>query len=293
MSRILVIGASGKTGRHIVSGLVSRGAAVRAASRRPEHLTVDRSGCVRFDWHDDSTWGPALHGIDGAYLVKPESADVVEVVRRFLRAMEAAGAGRLVLLSECAAQTRSEDMPERRVERLVEDSDFEWTILRPSWFMDDIVDEQFFGPMVRDDRSIVMTTGGAATAWIDVRDIAAVATEVLANGGWSKQALDLTGPEALTLEQLAERITGATGDPVTGVEESIPQAASRMRADGLDEAFVAYMTRIAESIMRGDTATVTSDVRRVTGRPPRCIDAFLSERAAQLRPSGEAGKAEG
>lgn len=287
MCRILVIGASGKTGRHVVARLVSRSATVRAASRNPEHLDIDGVDSTRFDWHDESTWGPALQGVDGTYLVKPQSEDVVEVVRRFLHAMKIAGVGRLVFLSECATQTRSDDITERRVERVVEDSDLEWTILRPSWFTEDIVDEEFFGPMVRNDRTIVMTTGGAATAWIDVRDIGEVAAEVLVNGGWAKQALDLTGPEALTLEQLAERITAVAGDPVTAVEEGISEAESRMRADGLDEEFIAYMTRISESIIAGDTATVTGEVERVTGRRPRDIDAFLAEHAAQLRASGE------
>ncbi|WLW56999.1 NAD(P)H-binding protein [Streptomyces sp. YU58] len=288
MSRILVIGASGKTGRHVVAGLVSRGATVRAASRNPEQLDVTGADTERFDWHDESTWGPALDGVDGVYLVKPESADVVKVVGRFLDAVKAVRATRLVFLSECAAQTRPGDVTERQVELAVESSDLEWTILRPSWFMQDIVDEYFFGPMVRDDRIIVMTTGGSATAWIDARDIAEVAAEVLVNGGAAGQALDLTGPDALTLDQLAERITAVADSPVTGVEESLREAETRMRADGLDEGFVAYMTRIAESIIAGETATVTGEVERVTGRPPRDIDAFLAEQAGQLRPSGKA-----
>ncbi|WP_158691373.1 NAD(P)H-binding protein [Amycolatopsis nivea] len=283
----MVIGASGKTGRHVVAGLVSRGATVRAASRTPEQLDAPGADPTRFDWHDESTWGPALETVDGVYLVKPESSDVVEVVGRFLGAMKAVGAARLVFLSESATQTRSDDITERHVERVVEASGLQWTILRPSWYMDDIVDAEFFGSMVRDDRIIVMTTGGSATAWIDARDIADVAAEILVNGGEVGRALDLTGPEALTLDQLAERITAAAGDPVKGVEESVLEAKSRMRAEGLDEGFVAYMTRIVESIVAGDTATVTGEVERVTGRPPRNIDAFLAEHAAQLRPVRE------
>lgn len=291
MSRILVTGASGKTGRHVVSGLLARGATVRAASRNPEQLVVEGVDSARFDWHDESTWGPALEGIDAVYLVKPHSEDVVEVIGRFVDAMKDAGAGRLLLLSECAAQTRSSDITERHAERVVQASDLEWTILRPSWFMEDIVDEDFFGPMVRNDRIIVMTTGGSAIAWIDGRDIAEVASEVLVNGGSANRALDLTGPEALTLDQLAERITAAAGAPVAAIEESLAEAERRMRAEGLDEGSVAYMTRIAESIVVGDTATVTDEVERVTGRQPRDIDAFLTEHAWQLRPS-EAGGAE-
>lgn len=287
MSQILVTGASGKTGRHVVSGLVSRGAHVRAASRNPERLPITGAEPAKFDWHDESTWGPALEGVVAAYLVKPESADVVDVVGRFLGALAAVGAHRLVLLSECAAHTRADDRPERAVERLVESSRLDWTILRPSWFMQDIVDDHFFGAMVRQDRKLVMTTGGSATAWIDARDIADVAVEVLLHDGATHASLNLTGPEGLTLNELGLRITAAAGAPVETIEESLLAAASRMRADGLDEGFVHYMTEIAASIIAGDTADVTDDVERLTGKPPRTIDAFLDEHQAQLQPTNE------
>ncbi|MBY0243459.1 MAG: NAD(P)H-binding protein [Burkholderiaceae bacterium] len=287
MNRIMVIGASGKTGRHVIPGLLSRGADVRAASREPNRLNATGADRVRFDWEDESTWASSLDGINGVYLVKPDSESVVEIVAKFLDSMKAAGVRRLVLLSECAAQTRSPEITERHVEQLVETSGFEWTILRPSWFMDDIVDEEFFAPMIRDKRMIVMTTGGAGTAWIDCRDIGDVAAEILANGGWARQALDLSGPEALNLEQLAKCISNAAGEHVTAVEESIFDAKARMRMSGFDESFTAYITRIAESVIAGDTGTVTSDVEQVIGRPPRTIRAFLTEHAALLRPKSE------
>lgn len=284
MSRVLVIGASGKTGQHVVTGLVSKGVRVRAGSRSPEQLPVTGADRARFDWHDESTWDSALDGVVATYLVKPESPDVVQVVDRFLTALTAAGANRVVLLSECAAQTRHDDRPERAVERLVESSALEWTILRPSWFMQDIVDDEFFGAMVRQDRKLIMTTGGSATAWIDARDIASVAVEVLLGGRGTRQSLDLTGPEGLTLAQLGERITAATGVPVEAIEESLSEAERRMRADGLPESFIVYMTQVAESIIAGHTAEVTGHVERLTGQPPRTIDAFLAENQQQLTP---------
>lgn len=292
MSQVLVIGVRGKTGRHVASGLTLRGVSVKAASRSPHEVSGGHGASTPFDWHDDSTWQSALVGVNAVYLVKPESDDVVDVVSRFLHAMQDAGVRRLVLLSECATHTRSADVTERRVELAVEATDLEWTILRPSWFMQDIVDDHFFGPMVRDDGIIVMTTGGSRTAWIDARDIAEVAVELLISGGSIGQALDLTGPQGLTLGELADRIAAAAGTPVVGVEESVADAESRMRRDGYDEDTVAYMTRIAESIIEGHTADVTGDVERITGHPPRPIDSFLVEHAHRVRrtDADDAGK---
>ncbi len=287
MSQILVIGARGKTGRHVASGLVSRGASVKAASRNPEEVSGEYGVPTKFDWLDSSTWRSALAGIDAVYLVKPESEDVVEIVTEFLHAMEDADVRRLVLLSECATHTRSEEVTERRVELAVEATNLEWTILRPSWFMQDMIDEDFFGPMIRDGGVIVMTTGGSAIGWIDARDIAEVAVELLIGGGSIGQALDLTGPEALTLNELADRITAAAGTPVLGVEETVAEAESRMRRDGFDEDTIAYLTRIVESIIEGHTANVTGDVERITGHPPRHFDSFLVDHARDLRRTGE------
>ena len=287
MSRILVIGASGKTGRHVVGGVTSRGGEVRAGSRRPDQLDVQGADPTLFDWDDESTWAPALQGVDAVYLVKPAAGAVVETVANFLGAMKAAGVNRLVFLSECAAQTRSNDVTERHAELLVEGSSLEWTILRPSWYMDDIIDAEFFGPMVRDDRILVMTTGGSATAWIDTRDIADVASELLVNGGSVGRSLDLTGPEALTLSELTKRVSTAADVPVAAIEESVAEAEARMRAEAWDEDLIAYLTRIAESIIAGDTAEVTAEVERVTGHAPRSIDAFLAEHANQLQPNND------
>lgn len=282
MSAHLVIGARGKSGRHVASGLMARGASVRAGSRDPGRVDINGAEAVHFDWHQEDTWGPALDGVDGVYLVKPESPDVVQVVERFLAQMRDCGIRRLVLLSECAAETRAVHLPERQVELVVEGSDFEWTILRPNWMMQDIVDEGFFGALVREHRMIAMTTGGSAVAWIDPRDIGEVAAEALISGRATRKALYLTGPEGLTLDQLAERISAHARDTVIAVEESLEDAEARMRADGADEEFIAYISRISTTIIAGDVEAVSGEVERITGHPPRSIDAFLADNAGEL-----------
>ena len=285
MSEYLVIGASGKTGQHAAAGLLMRGASVRAGSRTPQSLPEGPAKPVRFDWTDESSWSGALAGVEGVYLVKPETASVVDIVETFLGLAHDAQVKRLVLLSECAAQTRAEDTPERQVERLVEASPFHWTILRPSWMMQDITDAHFFGDLVRKFRMISMTTGGAATAWIDAFDIGDVAAQVLHGGRYSGQALDLTGPEGLTLDQLAAKISTHAGCNIDAVEESIEDAERRMREEGADEDFIAYITRISTSIMAGDTAEVTDTVRNVLGRAPRSVDTYLQENTNLLKPN--------
>lgn len=284
MTTILVLGATGKTGRNLVPALLSRGFEVRAATRNPAGFKgVSEATVVRFDWNDRQTWAAALSGVDAVYLVKPEIEGAGDIVREFLAAMIGAGISRAVLHSEVAAQTRSAMDEERRVELAVEQSDLDWTIIRPNWFVQDLADEHFFGGMIRDEGILTLTTGGSGVAWIDARDIAAVAAELLSDSGLCRhEALTLTGPESLTLEALADRIRVVTGYQVAAVEETLQAADERMKRDGLPEDIAAYLTRLNVSILAGDAAEITDSVEQLTGRPPRSIDTFLAEWAPQL-----------
>ncbi|WP_137787709.1 NAD(P)H-binding protein [Sphingomonas sp. 3P27F8] len=285
MGSILVTKATGTTGRHVASGLATRGIAVKAASRNPAIPVEGGAVPVVFDWDDRSTWAAALDGVEAVYVVKPESEDVTGIIRDFVGLAEESGAARIVLLSEIAAETRADDAHELQVERVVEQSKLDYAILRPNWFMQDLVDERFFGNLIREDGIIVMTTGGAAMSWIDARDIAAVAVELLAGGSCGRQALTLTGPDAFTLDQLATRVSAFAGTAVQPVEETTGAAEDRLKAGGAPAGFIEYFSNIGRSIINGDTAFVTDAVARVTGQSPRTLDAFLSEHAASLQRS--------
>lgn len=284
MVSYLVIGARGKTGQHVVTSLASRDVVVRAGSRRPDEpdSRAGRIQPVRFDWEDPATWAPALRGVTGVYLVKPESSSVVDDVAAFLVAMSQAGVRRLVLLSEVAAETREEHTPERAVERLVEASDLDWTILRPNWFMQDIVDPHFFRDMIVQDSVLVLTTGGAGTAWIDARDIGEVAAHLLVSATRLREAVPLTGPEALTLDQLVDLINRVAGLAVSPVEEPPAAVAARLSEAGATAEIVDFFGRISQSIIDGDTAAVTTAVESILGRPARSFEAFLADYADHL-----------
>ena len=287
MGSILVTKATGTTGRYVVRGLAERGVAVKAGSRSPAVAAEGDIVPVPFDWDDRSTWASAVDGTDAIYLVKPESDEVTEIIRDFVHLVEDSGATRIVLLSEIAAETRAGDAHELQVEQIIEQSNLDYAILRPNWFMQDFIDERFFGNLIRREGVIVMTTGGSAMSWIDARDIAAVAVELLIGQNCGKQALTLTGPGAFTLEQLADRISAAAGAVVLPLEEATEAAETRMRNAGAPEQFIEYFSNIGRSIMKGDTAVVTDVVAQITGQQPRSLDAFLAEHAPSLQRVGE------
>ncbi len=102
---ILVLGATGKTGRRLLPLLSARGAKVRAASRKPG----DGHGRTLFDWHQPDTYDPALAGVDSIYLVPPDLIeDATPIVAPFLDRAAHAGVKRIVLLSSMGVEFPNE-----------------------------------------------------------------------------------------------------------------------------------------------------------------------------------------
>src|SRR4051812_9495778 len=129
MSEVLVLGATGTTGSRVVDFLRRRDVPVRPATRTPRE-----AGQVRFDWADRDTHGPALRGTSAVYLVAPIGVvDPVPLVEPFLDEARRQGVRRVVLLSSSAVEEGAPALGE--LHHLVRTTVPEWTVLRPSWFM--------------------------------------------------------------------------------------------------------------------------------------------------------------
>ncbi|WP_116246988.1 NAD(P)H-binding protein [Nocardiopsis sp. FIRDI 009] len=249
---ILVLGATGSTGRRVSALLGARGYPVRAASRR---------GRVRFDWTDPATWEGAVDGAEAVYLMAP---DGVPVDPGFVELAVRRGVRRVVLLSSQAI----EEMGDTRLldaERAVRGCGADWTVLRCDWF-DQNFDEGFLVESVRAGR-IVLPLGGVRQAFVDADDIAAVAVAALTEEGHAGRVYEVTGPEALSFGEAAEVIGRVAGYPVR--YDSDPEAFVRDQvAGGLPrEAAEAAVGAFAALAARGD-GVPSDDVLRVTGRAP-------------------------
>lgn len=241
---VLVLGATGSTGRRVASRLSGAGRPVRRASRR---------GGTRFDWSDRGTWPGALDGVDRVYLMAPhelpvEPAFVHEAVDRGVR--------RFVLLS-----TRGvEEMRDERLlaaERLVRESGVGWTVLRPDWF-DQNFDEGFFRPSVLAGE-LVLPFGDKEQAFVDADDIAAVAVAALTEDGHEGRVYEVTGPEALSFPRALDVIAEVTGRKVEfrGEPDDYRAIVPADLAEGQIRAWDAV-----------DGGRPTDTVARVTGREP-------------------------
>jgi uncharacterized protein YbjT (DUF2867 family) len=297
---VLVIGATGKTGRHVIPQLVERGVTARAASRTP---VPERYGVepARFDWQDEGTYQTALDGVDAVYVVGGHLSDSVSnpiaPAEAFFGRMADAGVRRIVLLSASGV----DGVPDprnilRRFELFVEGSGIPSTILRPGVFMQNF-SESYAPPSttrIRERSEIALPGGEVPVSYISAVDIAAVAAIALTEDGHEGKGYTLTGSEALTLPQVAEHISAAVGRPVRHVETS-PEEGVRdvLLADGATVEYAEYVARLYVMSVRsgygrgtdgsGTTGLVADDFTAITGRPMTTFAEFAKGAADAWR----------
>lgn len=269
---VLVTGATGKTGAELVKVLQRERVPFSGAVRRiePERGYPQ----VLFDWADPHTWAAALMGVESLYLVKPHH-DVVDACAELLAT--APFLRRVVLLSELGRESKSASDPERGVERAVEEGPAPWTILRPSWFFQNFSDVGGYGEPIRTEGELRLPIGGARLSLIDTRDVAAAAFVALTTDDHLGAGLDVTGPEACSMTEVADRIAAAAGRPVAHRSVPLDDYREGLVAGGSDAYVVDYLMDLLVDTVAGDFARVTDDLERVTGHPPRTLDAFVSE----------------
>lgn len=262
---VLVLGATGSTGRRVTRQLRDRGVSARAAARQGE---------VQFDWTRPETWAPALAGVSALYLMAP---DGVPVEPAFVELAAGQGVERVVLLSSMALEEMSDDRL-LAAESLVQDSGLTWTILRANWFNQNF-DEGFFQPAIVAEE-LVLPLGDVRQAFVDAEDIAAAAVEALTADGHAGATYEVTGPRALTFTEAVEAINEVTGRKVRYRGEPDDYRAAQQALGAPAEQTEAALAAYAALVELGD-AVPTDTVERLTGRPPVDFTVYAAEAAGR------------
>jgi uncharacterized protein YbjT (DUF2867 family) len=206
---ILVTGATGNVGRLVVDHLVGNGAQhVRALTNNPARAALPPEVEVLQGYLGRlETLPDALAGVERLYL-----APLPRTAREVLAMAKQAGVQRVVALSSSDADNEAAGDPSTwhyyAVERAVEDSGMPWTHLRPGEFMTNTF---MWADQIRATGVVRAAYANAATAVIDLDDIAAVAARVLLDDGHYGRRYLLTGPEAVKRVDLVRQIGRAIG----------------------------------------------------------------------------------
>lgn len=259
---ILVTGATGNVGRHVVAGLREAGGAVRTLSRRAGTGDLTRPDTLRAALADVDTvfllWpGPATAGIEAA----------VDLITGQAR--------RVVYLSARNPEYGFWGQVEKAVAATAE----QWTFIRPGGFATNTL---AWAPMIRADGAVRWPYGAAARSLIHERDIADVAVRALLEDGHAEQAYEITGPASITQVEQVRSIGEAIGRDLSWIELPSGLARAQLLQEWGDEGFVDSALRHWASLV-DRPEPVTDTLPRLTGRSARPYAQWARDHAADFR----------
>jgi len=288
---ICVTGASGTLSSEIIRQLESAKAPFRGAyfsSQKAEAARARGIEAVIIDYDRPETLRAGFQGCERLFLLGPNAPNQSELERNAVEAAKAAGVRHIVKQSVLGAGEESFSLAKvhRLVEKAVESSGLAWTFLRPNSFMQNAV--TFMGETIRAEAAFYSASGQAKISHVDVRDIAAVAVKVLTGADYDGKAYTLSGPEALTYDELAGEMSKALGRPISHINLSPSDLKGGMLAAGLPEAVADRLLDLERFYREDGASSITNDIEQVTGREARRFADYVRETAATGVWDGEA-----
>ena len=264
---ILVIGGTGKTGSRVVERLNQEGHHVKVGGRKSQPA---------FDWDDQSTYAPALRGMDRAYIVYyPDLA--VPGAKRAIEALTKAalkeGLEKVVLLSG-KGETEAE-----ACEAIVANSGLNYTLVRASWFNQNFSEGAFLDFILAGQVALPMPE--AEIPFVDADDIADVVAKVLVDDSYNGETITVTGPRKLAFANLVDYMAKGIGKEIQYIPISIEQFAEGMKAAGLPDSYVWLFSYLFKEVLGNpENQDISDDVKRVLGREATDFTAYVDKTVA-------------
>jgi uncharacterized protein YbjT (DUF2867 family) len=278
---ILVTGATGKVGQEVVLQLSAANVPVRAFVRDPERASAVRLPGVEIavgDFALPESLDRALRGIDRIFLVSSADPDQVALQGNVVQAAKRAGVAHIVKVSVAGGPDAATQIGRWHwtTEKQIEAAGLNFTMLRPALYMQQTLT---FAPSIAATGSFSLPAGTGEVSFIDTRDVASVAVRALTEGGHDRRIYDLTGPEALSFDAVADQIAQAIGKPVSYVHVPPEYAKKQMLSSGVPRWLVDDMLILFASFREGYGAAVSDTIERVTKQRPRTFRQFARDYA--------------
>lgn len=277
--KILVVGATSKVGTELVEILAKEGAEVVAATRHPdEYDAAHGEEATNFDYAVHGWMKPALQDVDRVFMLSPWTDLHPEMtVNRFIEHAIVEDVRHVTYLSMLGVDKKPQLGP-TMVEKHIQKSGIDYTILRPNWFMQNF-SRGFFRRPISDISKIVAPAGQARVSFVDTRDIAAVAAASLTDSApHAGKTYSLTGGQALSYDQVAGVFEDVTGRRIAyqdASDEDFTEILSHYWEPEQSE----YLLGVLAQMRAGEAATIDPTLESVLGRQPTTFEQFVRDHA--------------
>lgn len=273
---ILITGATGNIGGELIKHLLTKNVPIRGLVRdlnKAARLQEQGVELAQGDFLNPDTLDAACQGIQKAFLVTSNDPRQVEMEFNFIDAAQRSGVRHVVKVSVLQAGELPSTFQQwhRQVEERLEDSGMAWTHLRPNMLMQNM---RWFAQTIAQQGAIYNSVGNTKISHVDARDVAAVAAVCLTEPGHENKAYALTGPEAVTFDEVAEKFSKVLNRPVSYINLTPPALKQARMANGEPEWYLDAELQLFAFWAEGMGTLISTDVADVTQKPATSFDEF-------------------
>jgi uncharacterized protein YbjT (DUF2867 family) len=277
--KVLVTGATGNTGSSLVPALRKAGVNVRALVRdetKAQPLKDLGAEIVVGDLDRPETIAPAVEGVDKIYLLTWNGPTQAQQAINVIQAAKKAGNPHVVRHSMWGSEKSRIVQQGDQVEAALFSSGLPWTLLQPTFFMQNLM---MAAQTIASDGMLYWDTGDGKLGMIDLRDIVETAFAVLTGEGHEGKSYILTGPEAISMHDVANTFSKVLGKKVTYVSVPGEAALQSMLSMGFPEWIARGYGELMAGFSEGFANRTTDNVATLTGHPARSIEQFARDYA--------------
>ncbi len=274
---IFVTGASGNIGTAVVECLRTRQIPVRIGARSPNSIpSQPNTEVVPFNFLDNATFRSAVQGCDAMFLLRPPAiADTRKTLNPLIDMARSQGIQHIVFISVAGAGDNL-IVPHHAVEQHLYQAPKGWTILRPGFFAQNLGDA-YRDDIVESDR-IFLPAGAGRVAFIDTRDVAEVAANVLIDpADHQAQTYTLTGSEALSFDQVASILSDEINRAIAYQPASIPSYCLHLLRRKMPLEQIIVQTILHVGLRFGQAETIDDTLPKLLGHSSRSLRHYIQD----------------
>lgn len=280
MGKILIIGYSGNVGGSVARHLNKFDVDYIIGVRSPSKIKNTRNNVeVRhLDLEDKTTFPNALKDVSSIFLVRPpQLTDISGIFRPLIDYCKNINLEHIVFLSLLGVE-KNPFPPHHKIEKLIEASEINYTFIRPSFFMQNLIDPH--ASDIRERNEIFIPSGKAKISFIDTEDIGEIIAKVLTEKGHYNNKYTITGSEAVDYYTVARIMGQILNRKITYVNPSLLKFRTEIIRSGVKKEFANVMTVLYLTTKLGMAKNITTVAEDILGRKPHTIKDFIKRNKA-------------